>query len=191
MIGNRLPLPVMDGWLHASAVRPPVRLTASHRHQLKRTARGHKSPHRDRLRAQIVLDAPKTSSTARAASTSTTPPTSNQTQHRRTSKRDHYHRAVAAWAHTAVPIFHAYRRAIAAAEAAHAALDETPDGRWRAALPFRANPEPVALPASPRWPLPGAPIFRACAPGLPAERDRLCPAAGVGITRQSDTSDTW
>jgi transposase len=35
----------------------PVRLTASHRHQLKRTARGHKSPHRDRLRAQIVLDA--------------------------------------------------------------------------------------------------------------------------------------
>jgi transposase len=35
----------------------PVRLTASQRHRLKTTARGHKSPHRDRLRAQIVLDA--------------------------------------------------------------------------------------------------------------------------------------
>ena len=35
----------------------PVRLTASQRHRLKRTAQGHKSPHRDRLRAQIVLDA--------------------------------------------------------------------------------------------------------------------------------------
>lgn len=34
-----------------------VRLTASQRHRLKKTARGHKSPHRDRLRAQIVLDA--------------------------------------------------------------------------------------------------------------------------------------
>lgn len=34
-----------------------VRLTASQRHQLKTTARGHTSPHRDRLRAQIVLDA--------------------------------------------------------------------------------------------------------------------------------------
>ncbi len=35
----------------------PVRLTAAQRHRLKRIARGHKSPHRDRLRAQIVLDA--------------------------------------------------------------------------------------------------------------------------------------
>jgi type IV pilus biogenesis protein CpaD/CtpE len=35
----------------------PVRLTASQRHQLKKIARGHKSPHRDKLRAQIVLDA--------------------------------------------------------------------------------------------------------------------------------------
>jgi len=35
----------------------PVRLTASQRHRLKKIARGHKSPHRDRLRAQIVLDA--------------------------------------------------------------------------------------------------------------------------------------
>jgi transposase len=41
-----------------SALRArPVRLTASHRHQLQRTARGHTSPYRDRLRAQIVLDA--------------------------------------------------------------------------------------------------------------------------------------
>jgi transposase len=32
-------------------------LTASQRHRLKTTAHGHKSPHRDRLRAQIVLDA--------------------------------------------------------------------------------------------------------------------------------------
>jgi transposase len=35
----------------------PVRLTASQRHRLKKVARGHKSQHRDRLRAQIVLDA--------------------------------------------------------------------------------------------------------------------------------------
>jgi transposase len=35
----------------------PVSLTASQRHRLKRIARGHTSPHRDRLRAQIVLDA--------------------------------------------------------------------------------------------------------------------------------------
>ena len=34
-----------------------VRLTAAQRHRLKKIARGHKSPHRDRLRAQIVLDA--------------------------------------------------------------------------------------------------------------------------------------
>lgn len=35
----------------------PVRLTAAQRHRLKKIARGHKSPHRDRLRAQIVLHA--------------------------------------------------------------------------------------------------------------------------------------
>lgn len=35
----------------------PVRLTASQRRQLNKIARGHKSPHRNRLRAQIVLDA--------------------------------------------------------------------------------------------------------------------------------------
>jgi uncharacterized protein (DUF1778 family) len=35
----------------------PVRLTASQRHRLTKLARGHKSQHRDRLRAQIVLDA--------------------------------------------------------------------------------------------------------------------------------------
>jgi transposase len=35
----------------------PVRLSASQRQRLKQVARGHKSPHRDRLRAQIVLDA--------------------------------------------------------------------------------------------------------------------------------------
>lgn len=35
----------------------PVWLTASQRRRLTKTARGHKSPYRDRLRAQIVLDA--------------------------------------------------------------------------------------------------------------------------------------
>jgi hypothetical protein len=35
----------------------PVRLTAAQRHRLKKIARGHKRPHRDRLRAQIVLHA--------------------------------------------------------------------------------------------------------------------------------------
>ncbi len=35
----------------------PVRLTASQWHRLKKIAGGHKSAHRDRLRAQIVLDA--------------------------------------------------------------------------------------------------------------------------------------
>jgi transposase len=34
-----------------------VRLTASQRHQLKKVARAHRSPFRDRIRAQIVLDA--------------------------------------------------------------------------------------------------------------------------------------
>jgi transposase len=47
----------MDGgWMPALCARP-VRLTASQRHRLKKTARSHSSPHRDRLRAQIVLDA--------------------------------------------------------------------------------------------------------------------------------------
>jgi transposase len=46
----------MDGPM-AVPRAPPVRLSAAQRHRLKKTARGHKSPHRDRLRAQIVLDA--------------------------------------------------------------------------------------------------------------------------------------
>ena len=46
----------MDGPMPALPARP-VRLTASQRHRLTTTARSHKSPHRDRLRAQIVLDA--------------------------------------------------------------------------------------------------------------------------------------
>jgi transposase len=45
----------------------PVRLAAAQRHRLKRTARGHKSPHRDRLRAQIVLDAARGHNNARIA----------------------------------------------------------------------------------------------------------------------------
>src|SRR5919204_1700635 len=46
----------MDVTMPAVRARP-VRLTASQRHRLKKVARGHKSAHRDRLRAQIVLDA--------------------------------------------------------------------------------------------------------------------------------------
>jgi transposase len=46
----------MDGSMSALCARP-VRLAAAQRHRLKKTARGHSSPHRDRLRAQIVLDA--------------------------------------------------------------------------------------------------------------------------------------
>jgi transposase len=45
----------------------PVRLTAAQRHRLKRTARGHKRPHRDKLRAQIVLDAARGHNNARIA----------------------------------------------------------------------------------------------------------------------------
>jgi transposase len=45
----------------------PVRLAAAGRHRLKRIARGHKSPHRDRLRAQIVLDAARGHNDARIA----------------------------------------------------------------------------------------------------------------------------
>jgi transposase len=45
----------------------PVRLAAAQRHRLKKTARGHKSPHRDRLRAQIVLDASRGHNNARIA----------------------------------------------------------------------------------------------------------------------------
>ena len=45
----------------------PVRLAASVRNRLKTIARGHKSPHRDRLRAQIVLDAAPRRSNARIA----------------------------------------------------------------------------------------------------------------------------
>jgi transposase len=45
----------------------PVRLTSAQRHRLKKTARGHKSPHRDRLRAQIVLDAARGHNNARIA----------------------------------------------------------------------------------------------------------------------------
>jgi transposase len=46
----------MDGPMSAPHAHP-VRLTAAQRHRLKKIARGHKRPHRDRLRAQIVLDA--------------------------------------------------------------------------------------------------------------------------------------
>jgi transposase len=45
----------------------PVRLAAAQRHRLKKIARGHKSPHRDRLRAQIVLDAARGHVNARIA----------------------------------------------------------------------------------------------------------------------------
>ena len=44
-----------------------VRLTASERNWLKRIARGQKSPYRDRLRAQIVLDAVRGHNNARIA----------------------------------------------------------------------------------------------------------------------------
>src|SRR2546429_8171968 len=47
----------MDGCAMPALRARPVRLTASQRKRLKKLARGHKSPHRDRLRAQIVLDA--------------------------------------------------------------------------------------------------------------------------------------
>jgi hypothetical protein len=56
MIGNRPLLSIMvDGSMPALCARP-VRLTASQRHRLKKTARSHSSPHRARLRTQIVLD---------------------------------------------------------------------------------------------------------------------------------------
>jgi hypothetical protein len=45
----------------------PVRLAAAQRHRLKKIARGHKSPHRDKLRAQIVLDASRGHNNARIA----------------------------------------------------------------------------------------------------------------------------
>jgi hypothetical protein len=48
----------MDGCGRMPTLRAcPVRLTASQRHRLTKLARGHKSQYRDRLRAQIVLDA--------------------------------------------------------------------------------------------------------------------------------------
>jgi hypothetical protein len=50
-------LPSIDGWPMSAPRAHLVRLTAAQRHRLKKIARGHKSPHRDRLRAQIVLDA--------------------------------------------------------------------------------------------------------------------------------------
>src|SRR5262245_25462194 len=50
-------MPILDGWPMSAPRARPVRLTAAQRHRLNKTARGHKSPHRDRLRAQIVLDA--------------------------------------------------------------------------------------------------------------------------------------
>ncbi len=45
----------------------PVRLAAAQRHRLKKTACGHKSPYRDKLRAQIVLDAARGHNNARIA----------------------------------------------------------------------------------------------------------------------------
>jgi transposase len=57
MIGNLVIFG--PGWMVSMSAlcARPVRLTASQRHQLTKIARGYKSPHRDRLRAQIVLDA--------------------------------------------------------------------------------------------------------------------------------------
>jgi transposase len=57
MIGNHLSLPIMDGCAMPALCARPVRLTAAQRHQLQKIARGQKSPHRDKVRAQIVLDA--------------------------------------------------------------------------------------------------------------------------------------
>jgi transposase len=45
------------GWPMSVPRVRPVRLTATQRHRLKKIARGHKRPHRDRLRALIVLGA--------------------------------------------------------------------------------------------------------------------------------------
>jgi transposase len=57
MIGNhRYRRSWMDGSMPALCACP-VRLTASQRHRLTKTARSHTSPHRERIRAQIVLDA--------------------------------------------------------------------------------------------------------------------------------------
>ena len=39
------------------ATARPIVLTAAERHRLKKAAYGHSTPHRDRLRAQIVLQA--------------------------------------------------------------------------------------------------------------------------------------
>ena len=57
MIGDRLYRRSWMGGLMPVLCARPVRLTASQRRQLKKVARGHKSPHRNKLRAQIVLDA--------------------------------------------------------------------------------------------------------------------------------------
>jgi hypothetical protein len=49
--------------LHAQLVYP----TAAERHRLKKMARGHKTPYRDKLRAQIVLQAARGRTNARIA----------------------------------------------------------------------------------------------------------------------------
>ena len=45
----------------------PISLTAAERHQLKKTAHGHKTAYQDRIRAQIVLHAARGRGNARIA----------------------------------------------------------------------------------------------------------------------------
>lgn len=57
--GSGCPDPLLLNGLPALpvAIAHPIVLTAAERRRLKKAAYGHRTPHRDRLRAQIVLQA--------------------------------------------------------------------------------------------------------------------------------------
>lgn len=57
MIGTVLSIMKTGSVMMPARSACPVRLTSAQRRVLRRRARGHKTPHRDRVRAQIVLDA--------------------------------------------------------------------------------------------------------------------------------------
>ncbi|MEU7802685.1 hypothetical protein AB0B10_25835 [Micromonospora arborensis] len=102
-----------------------------------------------------------------------------------------YHRDVAAILRKAVPAAQAYLRAKQAVDAAYAALDDAPDGRWRATLLRLADARSAALTAAEQFDQAVEPAA-GLSDGLPERVLELTDSIeGVGRQVGLDTSDWY
>ncbi|MEU3455635.1 hypothetical protein ABZ671_18840 [Micromonospora sp. NPDC006766] len=102
-----------------------------------------------------------------------------------------YHRDVAAVLRKAAPAAEAYLRAKQAADAAYAALDDAPDGKWRATLLRLADARTAALAAAEQFDQAVEPAA-GLIDGLPERTLELIDSIdGVGRQIGLDTSDWW